>query len=142
MTRQSLLVVASVALAIIALGAPVAAASERSDTGDTTGYVVEPGVDTGATFIEPDPSIIDPRPSAWDHIIVSPDGRTLAVYFWMGIEQCYGLHSVSATPRAGGIDLLLMTGTPVGAEAIDCIEIAQLYTTMVTLDQPLIGNTP
>ena len=70
----------------------------------------------------------------------SADGRTLSVYFYMRIEECYGLHSVEITPAAGGIDVLVMTGLQPDAASRVCIEIAQLYVTTVTLDAPLIGN--
>ncbi len=95
---------------------------------------------SGATPIEPDPTVTDPRPQPWDQITVAADGQTLSVYFWMGVEECNGLHSVTVDRTAGGIDVQLLTGTPAGAGRIACIAIAQYYVTPVTLDQRLITN--
>ena len=93
-----------------------------------------------ATPIEPDPAVLAPRPTAWDHVVVSADGRSLEVYFWMGVEDCYGLHSVEVTPSDSGIGITLLTGTAADAEGRLCVALAQLYSTTVTLEAPLISN--
>ena len=93
-----------------------------------------------ATPIEPDPAVLDPRPTAWDHVIVSADGRSLEVTFWMGVEDCYGLHSVEVTPSDSGIGIRLLTGTAADAEGRLCVALAQLYSTTVRLEAPLISN--
>lgn len=93
-----------------------------------------------ATPIEPDPAVRDPRPTAWDHVVVSADGRSLEVSFWMGVEDCYGLHSVEVTPSASGIEIRLLTGTAADAEGRLCVALAQLYSTTVMLEAPLISN--
>ncbi len=99
-----------------------------------------PGCMETATPIDPDPAVLDPRPTAWDHVVVSADGRSLEVYFWMGVEDCYGLHSVEVTPADGGIGITLLTGTAADAEGRLCVALAQLYSTTVTLKAPLIRN--
>ena len=116
---------------------------------------VEPGIDDPAcaaadvfvpectetaTPIEPDPAVLTPRPTAWDHVVVSPDGRSLEVYFWMGVEDCYGLHSVEVTPSDSGIGITLLTGTAADAEGRLCVALAQLYSTTVMLEAALISN--
>jgi hypothetical protein len=136
------LALGSVALAGLALpasaqaspapDAPVCAtldpSAEPADCGD------------GATAIAADPTVQDPRPIAWDHIVVAPDGRSLTVYFWMGVQDCNGLHSVVVTPTDTGIDVSVLVGIPAGTESRICIELAQLYRTTVVLDEPLIAN--
>jgi hypothetical protein len=104
------------------------------------GELSVPGCAEMATPIEPDPAVLDPRPTAWDHVVVSADGRSLEVYFWMGVEDCYGLHSVDVVPSDGGIGITLMTGTAADAEGRLCIALAQLYSTTVMLEAPLISN--
>jgi hypothetical protein len=92
-----------------------------------------------ATPIEPDDSLTSPTPVPFDHVTVSADGRTLTVYFWMGVQECNGLHSVEVEPLPdGGITLTVLTGIPEDAISRICIELAQLYSTVVTLDEPLI----
>lgn len=98
---------------------------------------VDPCAD-GSIPVVADPTLNDPRPTAWERIVVGPDGRTLEVYFWMGVLECNGLHSVEVTPTEGGVSITVLTGLPEGVEAITCIELAQLYRTTVTLDAPLI----
>ena len=92
----------------------------------------------GATPIEPDDSLTSPTPAAFDHVTVSADGRTLTVYFWMGVQECNGLHSVEVAPTETGIALRILTGIPEDAISRICIQLAQLYSTVVTLEQPLI----
>jgi hypothetical protein len=127
-------------LSVLALGgATVATEPIFDDRPAGVDTVVPVPEELGATPIEPDPTVRDPRPHAWDRVVVHGDGVTLDVFFWMGIEACNGLHSVTVTPSDSGIDLQLMTGQPAGmARDTACIEIAQLYVTTVTLDEPLI----
>jgi hypothetical protein len=94
----------------------------------------------GARPVEPDPSLQDPQPVPFDHVTVGPDGMTLTVYFWMGAEPCNGLHSVEATPIDGGIDLTILLGAPEDVASMTCIAIAELRSTVITLEQPLIVN--
>ena len=91
-----------------------------------------------ATPIEPDDSLVSPTPVPYDHVTVGADGRTLTVYFWMGVQECNGLHGVVVEPTEGGIELTVLTGIPEDAVSRICIELAQLYSTVVTLDEPLI----
>lgn len=93
-----------------------------------------------ATLIEPNATVVDATPHPWESVSVSGDGTTLSVYFWMGVPECNGLHSVEVTSTDSGIDLVLNTGIPAGAEDLMCIALAQLYRTDVELDQPLIGG--
>jgi hypothetical protein len=93
-----------------------------------------------ATLITPDPTVTNATPQPWESVSVAADGTSLSVYFWMGVPECNGLQSVEVTPTESGIDLVLMTGVPAGAEDMVCIQIAQLYRTDVALEQPLIGG--
>jgi hypothetical protein len=102
-------------------------------------------IDGGAIPAVPDDRVVDPHPSAWDHVTIAADGRTMTVYFWNGVEACYGLHHVDVAIGADGLPVVtVFTGSlpiPVGTA---CIEIAQLYSTIVTLDSPIIhdGSAP
>jgi hypothetical protein len=95
--------------------------------------------DDGATVAVPNPDLLNPQPAGWDHIVVAPDGRSLTVYFWSGVPECYGLQRVDVTPAAGGVDIQLYIGTvPPGNQV--CIEIAQLYKVEIQLEAPVIGG--
>jgi hypothetical protein len=60
----------------------------------------------------------------------------------MGAEPCNGLYGVETTPTEGGIDLTVLVGTPEDAASMMCIAIAELRSTVVTLDQPLVVPGP
>jgi len=130
---------------MVGAGATVAAqdASESPARKVAVGGCLDDGADCLETAIpiSPDPTVVDAHPQPWESVSVAADGTSLTVYFWMGVEDCNGLQSVDVTPTDSGIDLLLMTGMPAGAEDLVCIQIAQLYRTEVALEQPLItGN--
>ena len=95
-----------------------------------------------ATPVEADPTLQDPQAVPFDHVTVGPDGTTLTVYFWMGAEPCTGLYAVEVQPTEGGIDLTILVGSPEDAASMTCIAIAELRSTVVTLDQPLVVPGP
>jgi hypothetical protein len=90
--------------------------------------------------VEADPSLQDPQPVPFDHVTIGPDGTTMTVYFWMGAEPCSGLYGVETAPVDGGIELTVLVGTPADAASMTCIAIAELRSTVVTLDTPLVVN--
>jgi hypothetical protein len=141
-----LLRIAAVAALALAAAAPAVARAQSPlpSSGDQSACAVIEGpadCTPSATAIEPDPGVTDAHATAWDHVVVAADGRSLDVYFWMGVTDCYGLQSVDVSRDGSGLSIALMTGQAAGAPADRvCIEIAQLYVTTVTLDEPLIDN--
>jgi hypothetical protein len=95
--------------------------------------------DDGATVAVPNPDLLNPQPVGWDHIVVAPDGRSLTVYYWSGVPECYGLQRVDVTPADGGVDVQLYVGTVPPGDQV-CIELAQLYKVEVQLEAPVIGG--
>ncbi len=133
----SLLTLVLAASAASAQGASPAA-SGGPDTPVSSGPM-EPGVvGDGAAIAVPQDGLTDIRTQGWDHIDVAPDGRTLTVYFYSGVDTCYGLAGVDVTTVDGVVTVALQVGTQPGVEV--CIEIAQLYKTIVVLDSPVIGG--
>lgn len=97
--------------------------------------------DDSATPVAPMPgAIVDPQPIGWDHVTIWPDGRTLTVYFWNGVEACYGLERIELADVGGTIAITLFTGFREDAANIRCVEMAQLYSTIVTLESPVLGG--
>ena len=85
------------------------------------------------------PDLESLRPQAWDHLSLTPDGRTLTVYFYGGVEACYGLAEVRVARTAGGVaTVTLVAGTPPAIGDFACIDIAVGYKTTVQLDEPLV----
>jgi hypothetical protein len=133
------------ALLILASAVSVAAASPDSSKGTSItnpgpGGGTPPEWGDGATRIKPDASVRSLSRQAWDHITVSPNGKKLVVYFWMGVQDCYGLGRVDVVRRDGQVTVKLWTGIQKGAEHMICIDLAQLYKTVVHLDRPIIGG--
>ena len=103
----------------------------------------EPPVDlplpVGATTVEPQPGIVDAIPHAWDHIDVASDGKTITVYYWGGVEECYGLDRVDASFDDGLLSVTVFEGRRGDLPSnTACIDIALLKAVTITLDQPII----
>jgi hypothetical protein len=148
-TRQTLRSIALVVavLAILLAAAPGLAQDASPsgpvgpDTPVSSGTMVpgDPGPDdSGATLAEPQDGLTDIRVQGWEHIDVAPDGRTLTVYYWSGVDTCYGLAGVLVRDADGVVTVELQIGTLPGVEV--CIDMAQLFKTIVVLDAPVIGG--
>jgi len=101
---------------------------------DLTGC--EPGEDDRLPFAEPREGLIDIREEPWQWIEVHPDGRTLDVYYYNGVEHCFGLDRIEISSTDTGLDVRVFTGKVPDAGA--CRYIALRYVTTVELDEPLI----
>ena len=138
--RSSRLTLSILATGLLMLATTVSAAAAGPDS-PVSGGGTNPGPSgDGATRVSPDPTVNNLHRQAWDHIRVSANGKRLVVYFWMGIQDCYGLGRVDVSRHDGQLKIKLWTGTPAGAENLVCPEIAQLYKTVVHLQRPIIGG--
>lgn len=92
----------------------------------------------GALHVSPEPGILNPIPHTFDRVAVAADGRTLTVYYWGGVEDCYGLADARAT-RAddGSYRITVLEGTRPGMGDVACIEIALLKAVTITIDDPI-----
>ncbi len=138
--RRRRLPIALVVSGLLVLALSASAAATGPDTSVSSGATrPSPGGD-GATRINPDPTVTNLHRQAWDHIKVSADGKRLVVYFWMGVQDCNGLGRVDVSRQNGQLRIKLWTGTPAGAGDVACIEIAQLYKTVIHLQRPIITS--
>lgn len=154
--RRSLPLALATIAAVLSLAGmgPVAAQDDATSTPDP-GLTIDPGIpgepggptepgeeplpaEGGATSVVPEDGLEHIIDTPWDHITVAPDGRTLTVYFWSGADSCYGLAGVTVDATGAVPSITLQTGTRPGVEV--CIAIAQLYSTDVVLDDPIIGG--
>jgi hypothetical protein len=105
------------------------------------GPVVPPPILKGdALREEPDATIVDARPTAVDHFVIGPDGRTLVIYYWGGNQGCFGLHSVVVEVLDGLPAVTVNEGTRPEAAGLACTMEALLKSAVVTLDAPLLQN--
>jgi hypothetical protein len=65
------------------------------------------------------------------------DGDKLEVRFYSGVEDCYGLERVDLDETDTEVTVAVFTGSRPEARDVACIEIAELVSTVVTLDAPL-----
>ena len=95
-----------------------------------------PPWDDGALPAQVVPGLEDIRPVRWDHVLVAPDGQTMAVYFTAGPPECEALADVRAEYVDGEVRIQLRVGEVPGVEV--CPAIAQLYRVVVVVDQRVI----
>ncbi len=101
----------------------------------------DPGQGDGALHVQPAPGIVDALPHAWDRITIAADGRTITVYYWGGVEDCYGLAGVDVQLDADGRPVIQVLEGRRGNLPPDtaCIEIALLKAVTVELEEPIVA---
>lgn len=114
---------------------PDAVVSYTPCPGDDPGTPTDP--DDGAQLVEPTPGMADVRPHAFDHAVVSDDGRSVTVSFWSGVEPCYVLDHVDVAYGRDAVTITLFEGRDASAGDVACIEIAVLKEVMLSLDEPV-----
>ncbi len=115
---------------------PGSAGPEEPSVGEPAPQGPPPG--DGALHVEPVPGIVDSRPHAIDGISVAADGRSVTVYWWGGVDSCYGLDEVRVDRDAGGPPTItVLEGTLPDLGEVACIDIALLKSTTITLDEPI-----
>jgi hypothetical protein len=118
---------------VIGTGPDASVASTPPCAGDDSGGALVPG--GGALPVEPRPGMADVHPLGFDRAVVSDDGTSVTIYFWSGVEPCYVLDHVDVSYGRDAITVTLFEGHDPSAGDVACIEIAQLKTTVVQLDQ-------
>jgi hypothetical protein len=94
----------------------------------------------GAEFVEPDPAIGDASPHAVERFVIGPDGRTVVVYWYGGVDSCFGLQRVDVDSSGSVPVITVFEGGRPEAEGMACIMIAVLKATVVTLDEPILAD--
>ena len=83
---------------------------------------------------------LNPRKVPWESATPTPDGRTLDVVWWSGVEPCSVLDHVEVTETAREVTVTLYEGQDRRSPDAACIAIAILKTTKVHLKAPLGGR--
>ena len=73
-----------------------------------------------------------------DGELITVDGKTITVGFWMGVESCYGVQRVDVAET----ETKVTVDVTVSARSADqvCIELAEARSVTVELDAPLGGR--
>jgi hypothetical protein len=89
---------------------------------------------------EPRAGQVGVRPIPWDRARVAADDRSLTIDFTSGVEPCYVLDDVRVRYAPRGVTVTLLEGHAPGAGDVACIEIAELKSVRVELEEPLAGR--
>ncbi len=98
----------------------------------------EPQPGDGAEPVEPRDGLLDVGPYGWDKAKVADDDRTVTIYYYSGVRECYGLDRVEVGYGKEKVTITLFEGRDPSAEV--CIEIAQYFKTVVELEEPAAGR--
>lgn len=102
-----------------------------------------PGSDTpgrgGAQRVEPRDGLVDVRATVWDRFKLRGAGRAVDLFFWSGIEECYGVDRVEVTFSKRVVTATIYEGREPSAET--CIELAVRKVVRVDLDEPVGDRT-
>ena len=79
-------------------------------------------------------------PIPFDKVVVGPDGRTLTIFFWSGVEPCYVLDRVDVEENPARSRSRSSRDTIRSAVSAVCIDIALLKKVEVQLDAPAAGR--
>ncbi|MGH2749304.1 MAG: hypothetical protein ACRDK3_00245 [Actinomycetota bacterium] len=82
--------------------------------------------------------LVDVSPQRFEKATPSKSGDALEIYFWHGIEECYGVDRVHIEYEASEVTVRLFTGRNPEAEV--CTEQAVYKVYLVELDEPLKGR--
>jgi hypothetical protein len=93
------------------------------------------GGDKGAQRVEPRSGLVDVSARPFEKAKVLDGGNAVDIFFYSGIEDCYGLDHVEVGYRHKSVVVTLYEGRVPEAEV--CIEIAVEKVTRVELDEPL-----
>lgn len=91
-----------------------------------------------AQVVKPRPGLKGVRATSYDKVDVGEDDRTLTVFYWGGLEACYGLDRVDVDYSPEAVTLTVYQGRVPEAEV--CAQIAQYKATKVPLKEPLAGR--
>ena len=108
-----------------------------SDVSTTVPSQSSPQPEQTPLLVTPRAGLVDVSPNPFDKVLVLDEG-TLEVWFWGGVEECYGVDRVDVKYGDAEITVTVYQGRVPTAEV--CIEIAVLTAVRVRLDEPLAGR--
>lgn len=141
--KQILLLLVAVAVVGVACGDP---AKPPAAGGPDTAVSNTPGSDGqepgGPQRVEPSEGLVDIRATTFDRSARREGGRggrALDLFFWSGVEECYGVARVEVEYFKRVVSLTIFEGRHPEAET--CIEMAVRKVIRVQLDEPLGKRT-
>ena len=129
----------TVAVVASACGGSTESPAGGSDTpvSNTPGHE-EPGAG-GPQRVEPTEGLVDIRTTTFDRSARRDGGRALDLFFWSGVEECYGVDRVEVEYFKRIVSVTIFEGRRPEAET--CIEMAVRKVIRVELDEQLRNRT-
>jgi hypothetical protein len=129
-------------IAFVAVAATGGCASAVDPDSPTGGRAAGSGTPRPPTrrIVEPRAGQVGVRPIPWDRARVAADDRSLTIDFTSGVEPCHVLDDVRVRYAPRGVTVTLLEGHAPGAGDVACIEIAELKSVRVELEEPLAGR--
>ena len=93
--------------------------------------------DGGPQRVEPRDGLVDARATRFDKFKLRDGGRAVDLFFWSGVEECYGVDDVDVEYGKRAVTITLYEGRDPAAET--CIELAVRKVTRVELTER-VGN--
>lgn len=137
MKRPALVVVAGTVLIAASGGGAIRAAGPSPDDSVTAPVRFDDGDRSRTELREPEDDVVDPYPRIFDRH--KANGRKVTLFYYSGVDECYGLHHIKIRERARKVILTVFEGRDPEAEA--CPEIAVAVRSVATLRRPL-GDRP
>lgn len=138
--KKIVLLVMAVSVLGVACGdvtEPPAAGGPDTPVSDTPGPDIPgPG---GPQRVEPVEGLVDVRATTFDRSATRNGGPALDLFFWSGVEECYGVDRVEVEYSKRIVSVTIFEGRRPEAET--CIELAVRKIIRVELDEPLRDRT-
>ncbi|HJR46114.1 MAG TPA: hypothetical protein VJ927_10975 [Actinomycetota bacterium] len=102
-----------------------------------------PGGDLGGgrpQRVRPRPGMDEVRPVGWENARLTPNGRSLRITYWSGVEPCNVLDRVDLRYGDEEVAVTLFEGYDPDARDVACIEVALRKVVVVALEEPLGGR--
>lgn len=129
----------SVAFVVAGCGTPdVGAPVTRPDEVVSNTPGMDPLDPAGPEQVRPRDGLVDVGATRWDRYRVRDGGRAVDLFFWSGVEGCYGVDRVDVDYKKRTIEVTIFEGREPAAET--CIELAVRKVVRVELQQPLAGR--
>lgn len=141
-------------LAVLAIATAACSTASADDTPDTTPTtqvpadetpvqdepMQDPGPDAETTYppIEVEGDLAGDGFVPGDGTLISVDGNTVTVGFWMGVEDCYGIERIDIAET----ETKVTVDVTIAERDLDqvCISLAEARSVTVELDAPLGGR--
>lgn len=137
--NRGLLLLACICLLVTSCGGVDGSSSSAGPDTAVSGLPAsDPPAGGGPQRVETHDGLVDVRPTTFDRSEPREKGTALDLFFWSGIEECYGVDRVEVEYLSKVISVTIFEGREPEADA--CIELAVRKVVRVELSEPIDGR--